>query len=195
MKKLILCIPLIFFIPKISAQADASIDSNDGLNSLYFIVAGVLLLLALISYKSRADYFTAANNLNKKITEENDKSEIKLIASIVGIISYFVFAWIIKDILFSLDKEGTFKVYDIEILSAFISTIVTSILVLLIKRFDINNIINAYLFQLSIILALFQIFIANTPISVGIVMLMNILNIGFILYMAIGAKKLKVVNN
>lgn len=195
MKKLILCIPLIFFIPKISAQADASIDSNDGLNSLYFIVAGVLLLLALISYKSRADYFTAANNLNKKITEENDKSEIKLIASIVGIISYFVFAWIIKDILFSLDKEGTFKVYDIEILSAFISTIVTSILVLLIKRFDINNIINAYLFQLSIILALFQIFIANTPISVGIVMLMNILNIGFILYMAIGAKKLKVVDN
>ena len=195
MKKLILCIPLIFFIPKINAQADASIDSSDGLNSLYFIVAGVLLLLALISYKSRADYFTAANNLNKKITEENDKSEIKLIASIVGIISYFVFAWIIKDILFSLDKEGTFKVYDIEILSAFISTIVTSILVLLIKRFDINNIINAYLFQLSIILVLFQIFIANTPISVGIVMLMNILNIGFILYMAIGAKKLKVVDN
>ena len=105
---------------------------------------------------------------------------MKTIATIVGIISYFVLTWIVKDIWYSMDKIDA-KPYEIELYSATIATILSALIAQLINtnRIDIAPIMG------GIVLFLITYGIIFLPISMGLAILFNIINIAFIVYFAV----------
>ncbi|MBD8348791.1 hypothetical protein [Dysgonomonas sp. HGC4] len=109
---------------------------------------------------------------------------MKTIATIVGIISYFVLTWIVKDIWYSMAKIDA-KPYEVELYSATIATILSALIAQLI-RYDFNtNRIDIAPIMGGIVLFLITYGIIFLPISMGLAILFNIINIAFIVYFAV----------
>ena len=105
-------------------------------------------------------------------------------ATIVGIISYFILAWIIKDIWLSLDIDDT-KPLQVEFYSATIATILSALAAQLV-RYDFNtNKVDIAPVIGGIVLFIATYIIISLPISMGLVYLFNIINIVFIVYFAV----------
>lgn len=109
---------------------------------------------------------------------------MKTLATIVGIVSYFILSWIVKDIWYSMDRIEA-KPHEVELYSATIATILSALIAQLI-RYDFNtNRIDITPIMGGIALFIITYGIIFLPISMGLAILFNIINITFIVYFAV----------
>lgn len=165
---------VLFLLLSSSVFSQAAEGSYNSVGNELLTIIILYIALLIISFYMR---------INRKSESIQLKNNIVLSITI-SIVMYFLLAWTINDILCSImeDRLSLKDKYVLELFSALIASIISGAIGLLIRGIEFSNILSTLLMSSSLILVIIFIFAINIPISIGAVIFINIINIGYIIF-------------